>query len=98
MKLKELKTLSKTKQPLSVAIVSDGYDYCMKVQHFHEVSLLTDNKNNKLRFKNLGDAEDVLRRIGIHQATLNQVIPCDEFVSPGALSLRQQESQMPISF
>lgn len=98
MNIKELKAISKSNQPLKVAIISDGYDYFMKIQHFHEASILTDSKGKKLIYKNLGDAENELRNIGIHQATLNQVVPHDETVSTGAFSLYQQESNMPITF
>jgi hypothetical protein len=89
--------ISNTSQPL-INICSDGYDYFVQVYHHDEMSLLRDNQGKREIFKNLGDAEAMLRGLGIHHAVLSHAMPHDETASRGSMTMSNQETRMPLWF
>ncbi len=84
--------------PTDILINSDGYDYFVQVQQAGRMSLLTDEHGKRLCFKNLGDAEYTLSRIGIHEASLCHTVPHDETAFCGGATNKSEASMMPLRF
>lgn len=98
MLLQQFRALIAQSQQPKVLILSDGYGYLIQVQLQHSLQILSDDRGSVMQFRNLGDAEAALRQLGIRHASLQQIVPHDEMVSPGASSLEPATSHMPLRF
>lgn len=95
MRISELRRFQRLDTPLALHILSDGYDYLLQVEHEHGLETLTDTSGRQLVFLNLGDAQERLRSLGFHRATLSQQVPHDEGV--GRVDPAEQ-GRMPLRF
>ena len=95
MRVRELRQHHRQSTPLAINILSDGYDYLVQIELERGTEPLTDPSGRQLVFRNLGDAEQQLRSIGIHRATLRHQVAHDEGVGRAD---DPEQSRMPLYF
>lgn len=91
------KAINKSINP-AINIASDGYDYFVQILHEDKLSLLTDKHGKREMFRNLGEAQEILRELGIHQAVFSHALPHDETIDNVHMTQKSQECHMPLWF